>query len=1328
MAAQVHQAITSDIQRALQHAVGQANDVFTNAHTQNATVSKKEEEEEALVPSGAVAAEPDASGEPKKKKSKSKGEKGKQRADPESPPPAPIDQLMNIANPDPAAFLNAVVSAASATSNAVVPAVPDFTYQQPPFSMYPAPPPPYMHFPPPPPSYQYDLPPMPSSSQDPPHLFPGHNLPPDLSFGSNDDILRAVQDLDLSKLANVLKTLGEAAAAANMPFFDSLLPPQPTRHSGPPPVDQTPSLSNVILSVPPKPPAKTPRHSRITNIQLHPRIRAITRNTRTCWPTSLVYKKGKFSAIEEQQLSNAIETYCTRQGLANDDLINLIFTRNGKDRENSFWTEITSAVPLRPIIAVYHHVRRKYHPLQGQGRWMPTEDALLKQAVGELGQQWEKVSMRVGRMASDCRDRYRNHLEHREHRAVGVWSKEEEDILTQIVTEMTVNQGKDPDNDVFWGVISRRMGNKRGRQQCRIKWLDSLSKTVKNQGQKPRWSLVDAYILVHKVQSLNVRDDSEIDWKTLPDPNWNFWSAHALQRRWLTMKRGIQIMDILLVKNVHLPVNNGRRHRKITSAEAVEDSDEDEDDTVQTADASIIIPTVDMQALGNVEGGATDDKDDKDSTMSDKGFSLDLGTRRRRRRPILFVSLVSLVFVCNTYLSYSASRASPSLQTVPVNAQETMARCSALKMTPGPHEDFYEREESDRWEPGTNATLIRNATVWTGELEGGETVVHGDVLLDRGIIKAVGDVPASLLRGMDNLTVVDAEGAWVTPGLVDLHSHIGIYTWPALAGGCMVPEIASQELSLIFDNEGGFELNSYKGPVLPWLRSIDAFHTHDEAAELAIAGGVTSIQVLPGSANAIGGQSFMVKLRKTSERSPSSMIIEPPHGLNGTQVDPHARPRWRHLKQAAGENLDTYGNRMDSMWSFRAAYNEARKIKVAQDVYCAKAEAGLWDMIHGDYPENLQWEALVDVLRGRVKITQHVYEAVDIDTIVRLSNEFQFHIASFHHAAEAYLVPDVLKRAWGGPPAVALFANNYGYKREAYRGSVFAPRVLADNGIPVIMKTDHPALNGRYLLYEAQKAHYYGLPAHLALASVTSTPAAAAGLAHRIGVVRRGADADVVLWDSHPLRVGATPKSVWIDGIMQVGEGVVVGRGKEGREWREVPQVPDWTEERRRAVEWDGVPPLEAGSQGDTGRVVFRNVSEMLRVARGRGGDDVDSVVSEWNLRGGETDVTRVGEEGIVVVDAGKVICAGIAGECDSFVEGNRGAHIRMVDLRGGSLAPALIAFGSALGLEEIQYESTTGDGSLYDPFTGDVPSILDDTGGIVRAVDALQFQTRNAL
>jgi len=155
----------------------------------------------------------------------------------------------------------------------------------------------------------------------------------------------------------------------------------------------------------------------------------------------------------------------------------------------------------------------------------------------------------------------------------GPWSKEEEDQLTKIVTDMTTQQGKNIDNDVFWGKVSDLMGGTRGRQQCRIKWFvcydldvmllihyktrtDALSKTVKNEGQKPRWSQQDAYILVHKwasklllvtfhnlffrIDSMNVRDDTEIDWKVIPDPDWNLWSAHTLQRRWLTLKNSVK--------------------------------------------------------------------------------------------------------------------------------------------------------------------------------------------------------------------------------------------------------------------------------------------------------------------------------------------------------------------------------------------------------------------------------------------------------------------------------------------------------------------------------------------------------------------------------------------------------------------------------------------------------------------------------------------------------------------------------------------------------------------------------------------------------------------
>ncbi|KAJ7084096.1 hypothetical protein C8R44DRAFT_651647, partial [Mycena epipterygia] len=139
-------------------------------------------------------------------------------------------------------------------------------------------------------------------------------------------------------------------------------------------------------------------------------------------------------------------------------------------------------------------------------------------------------------------------------------------------------------------------------------------------------------------------------------------------------------------------------------------------------------------------------------------------------------------------------------------------------------------------------------------------------------------------------------------------------------------------------------------------------------------------------------------------------------------------------------------------------------------------------------------------------------QAVDLDALVHLSNEFKFPVPSIHHAGETYLVPGLLKRAWGNIPAIALFASNFRKKREAYRGSEFAPRILADNGLPVIIKvclfviyslvrmyffraqSNHPVLNSRYLMYEAQQTHYHSLNPGLAIAAVTSTPA------HTLGV------------------------------------------------------------------------------------------------------------------------------------------------------------------------------------------------------------------------------------
>ncbi|KAF8523832.1 hypothetical protein JB92DRAFT_3140680 [Gautieria morchelliformis] len=600
------------------------------------------------------------------------------------------------------------------------------------------------------------------------------------------------------------------------------------------------------------------------------------------------------------------------------------------------------------------------------------------------------------------------------------------------------------------------------------------------------------------------------------------------------------------------------------------------------------------------------------------------------------------------------------------------------------------RSESDRFIPETKATLLRNGKIWTSALNGTE-VIYGDVLLDKGLVKAIGYIPHRLLASIpkDQLHIQDLQGSWVTPGLVDIHSHIGVYSLPEL--------------------DGASDGNSYKGPILPWLRSLDGLNTHDESYALAIAGGVTTAQILPGSANNIGGQSFVIKLRSTAERSAISKVIEPPYTLNGTDYDPSLPPRWRHMKHACGENPSRVysATRMDSAWAFREAYNEARKIRDAQDAYCEKAKQGLWKGL-GTWPEDLKWEALVDVLRGRVKLSVHCYEPVDFDGIVRLSNEFKFPVASFHHAGSAYLVPDLLKQTYGGTPAVALFASNFRKKREAYRGSEFGPRILADNDIPVIMKSDHPVVNSRYLLNEAAVAFYYGLPANLALSSVTSVPAQAAGLSHRVGSIQAGFDADIVIWDSHPLALGATPKQVYIDGIPQF---MTPHLSPKPDTFQTVPKTPNFDREAKEAVEYEGLPPLFPHDGGD---VIFTNVKSIWS-------DVGDGLAEAFNEDEAETSSS-------VFVRGGKVECIANQGVSTSCMPSELSGKVEAIDLEGGMLSPGLTTFGSPIGTVEIRLESSTNDGTVFDPLREAIPTILGATDTVVRAVDGLQFGGRNTL
>jgi imidazolonepropionase-like amidohydrolase len=346
---------------------------------------------------------------------------------------------------------------------------------------------------------------------------------------------------------------------------------------------------------------------------------------------------------------------------------------------------------------------------------------------------------------------------------------------------------------------------------------------------------------------------------------------------------------------------------------------------------------------------------------------------------------------------------------------------------------------------------------------------------------------------------------------------------------------------------------------------------------------------------------------------------------------------------------------MDTAWAFREAYNEGKLLKEKQERWCESPKTQT-----EPFPQDLQWEVMADILRGNVKVNIHCYETTDLNALVRISNEFKFPIAAFHHAHETYLVPDLLKQAWGPvPPAVALFATNARYKRESYRGSEFAPKILADAGIEVNMKSDHPVLNSRYLIYEAAQAHHYGLNFSLAMSSVTSTPAKSIGLDHRMGYVRPGYDADIVVWDSFPLSLGATPKQTYIDGIPQIINPHVTPKPAEAQK---ITPAGEYDDQAAEALATRGDPDLRPKKQADA--VIFQDVSALYL---------------------GEA--VRVLESGDrVVIKGGKMVCVG---ECVTEED----VEYEVIDLKGGSFTPGLVSVGSGLGMREIVQEPSTRDG-----------------------------------
>jgi imidazolonepropionase-like amidohydrolase len=385
--------------------------------------------------------------------------------------------------------------------------------------------------------------------------------------------------------------------------------------------------------------------------------------------------------------------------------------------------------------------------------------------------------------------------------------------------------------------------------------------------------------------------------------------------------------------------------------------------------------------------------------------------------------------------------------------------------------------------------LIRNATIMTAT---GQEIPNGSILLKDGRIVAVGakvDAPPS------DAVVVDGTGRYVTPGLIDDHSHLGVYAAPGTDA----------------ESDG----NEATNPVTAEVWAEHSFWPQDPQIPLAIAGGITTIQALPGSANLIGGRSAILKL------IPARTVQE--------MKFPGAR---YGLKMACGENpkrvYRTRGGpstRMGNMAGYRTAFIQAESYRRKWDA---------WNKDHkGDPPErNLRSESLAEVLRGNMYVQNHCYRADEMAQMIDLAHEFGFKIRSFHHAVESYKIADLLAKEG---TSVSVWADWWGFKEEAMDGIQQNAALNQQAGGRPIIHSDDPGGIQR-LNQEAAKAMYAGQRSGIpitrdqALRWITANPAWALGLDSIVGTLEPGKMADVVVWSGDPFSVYSKAVQVYNDG------------------------------------------------------------------------------------------------------------------------------------------------------------------------------------------------------
>jgi imidazolonepropionase-like amidohydrolase len=381
--------------------------------------------------------------------------------------------------------------------------------------------------------------------------------------------------------------------------------------------------------------------------------------------------------------------------------------------------------------------------------------------------------------------------------------------------------------------------------------------------------------------------------------------------------------------------------------------------------------------------------------------------------------------------------------------------------------------------------VIKGATILT--MTHG-TIEDGTVVIENGKITAVGKDVASPAGA----EVIDAHGEYVLPGLVDPHSHLGVYSMPAVRA-----------------NSDGNEMT---GDIEAQVRSEDAINTDDPEIPRAVSGGVTTVQVLPGSGNNIGGWATIIKLNGGLTLDDIKVTGAPPS-----------------MKWAWGENPKrVYGGKGQAPSTLMGEAAIVRQKLYDAQNYTAKWKAWEDGGKKGAPPaRNLQLEALADVLAGKVRLNIHSYQVNHFETLFRIADEFHFHIAALHHALDAYMIALEIARRHIG---VVTFADSWGFKVEAIDAIPQNAYLLWKCGVLVSLHTDNPVIEERYYMEQAAIVNHYGTPDEAALQMVTINPARILGIDNRLGSIDVGKDADLAVWTGNPLELTSKADKVFIDG------------------------------------------------------------------------------------------------------------------------------------------------------------------------------------------------------